>query len=115
MERLTTKISKDKVLKQLVFTKGHIRQACENANIGRTQFYHWLNTDNDFREKFINVYEGIKEYNQAQQLRTVYYPKDKINYGGKNSKTEELSPEMMEDIAADIELDEQSRKQKRRK
>lgn len=45
-----TELNKKAVLKALEASLGVATQACKIAGVGRTQFYHWLATDEDFAQ-----------------------------------------------------------------
>lgn len=59
MKRLTTEINQDKVIECLKQSGGHVRLACKNAIIGPTQFYYWINHDDEFKERVNDVYSRL--------------------------------------------------------
>ena len=69
MERWSTKIKKNKALVQYALTEGNIKQSAKNAHVGRTQFYQWLKTDDDFRNRCEQILSSIKEYNKTQRIK----------------------------------------------
>lgn len=59
MKRLTTQINQDKAIESLKQSGGDIQSACKHAIIGRTQFYHWINHDDEFKERVVDVYTRL--------------------------------------------------------
>lgn len=68
---------------------GFVSIACENAKIGRTTYYRWLEEDSDFRQKCSDIEEANIDYAENKlltQIRegnttaTIFYLKTK----GKN-------------------------------
>lgn len=68
---------------------GFVGVACENANIGRSTYYRWLDEDSDFRQRCRDIEEANIDYAENKllsQIRegnttaTIFYLKTK----GKN-------------------------------
>jgi hypothetical protein len=71
MERISTKIKKEKALKQLVITRGNIQLTAIYACISRSQFYYWLANDEIFKKQCMEILEGINQYCFNQRLSKI--------------------------------------------
>lgn len=85
----STEHKKKAILEALEKTLGVVTTACKNIGIGRTQFYHWLKTDADFKSKVDDISNVSLDFVESQlfkQIRagstaaTIFYLKTK----GKN-------------------------------
>ena len=81
-----TEQSKKRVLKALEESLGIVTNACKEAEIGRTQFYEWINTDEDFAKAVLSVEDIALDFAESQlhkQIRegiptsTIFYLKTK--------------------------------------
>jgi len=75
MEQNRTQINKDRMLLALESSLGVVTTALKKAELSRTNFYKWLQDDNDFAKK-VGEIENI----QKDFIKSMYYEcvKDKI-------------------------------------
>lgn len=50
---------------------GNVKEACEIAGIGRTQFYHWRRTDKEFKQATLDVKEGLIDLAEQKLMEKV--------------------------------------------
>jgi len=84
-----TELHKKAVIDALEKTLGVVTTACKQAGIGRTQFYEWLKTDEEFRKQVEDIQNVALDYAESQLHKqigdgstaaTIFYLKTK----GKN-------------------------------
>lgn len=84
-----TELHKKAVIDALEKTLGVVTTACKQVGIGRTQFYEWLKTDEDFRKQVEDIQNVALDYAESQLHKqigdgstaaTIFYLKTK----GKN-------------------------------
>ena len=81
-----TEHSKKAVLEALEQSLGIVTTACKSAGIGRTIYYEWLKTDEDFRKKVTEL-ENValdfaesqlhKQINNGNSSATIFFLKTK--------------------------------------
>ncbi len=88
---------KEKFLKALANGYGIIATACEAIGIGRSTYYRWYNTDQEFKEKVDEVTETqvdfvesklIQAINAGDTTATIFYLKTKGKKRGYNEKAQ---------------------------
>lgn len=77
-----TNNNKKRALECLEESKGIVSAACQNANISRTQFYEWVNTDPEFKAAVEAVNESAIDHVESKLL-------EKINGVSMATKTNE--------------------------
>jgi hypothetical protein len=84
-----TELHKKAVIDALEKTLGVVTTACKQVGIGRTQFYEWLKTDDEFRKQVEDIQNVALDYAESQLHKqigdgstaaTIFYLKTK----GKN-------------------------------
>lgn len=84
-----TELHKKAVIDALEKTLGVVTTACKQVGIGRTQFYEWLKTDEEFRKQVEDIQNVALDYAESQLHKqigdgstaaTIFYLKTK----GKN-------------------------------
>ena len=84
-----TEQHKKAILEALEKSLGVVTTSCKKVGIGRTQFYHWLNDDNEFRTKVDDIQNVALDFAESQLHKqigdgntsaTIFYLKTK----GKN-------------------------------
>lgn len=84
-----TELHKKAVIEALEKTLGVVTTACKQVGIGRTQFYEWLKTDEEFRKQVEDIQNVALDYAESQLHKqigdgstaaTIFYLKTK----GKN-------------------------------
>ena len=84
-----TELHKKAVIEALEKTLGVVTTACKQIGIGRTQFYEWLKTDEEFRKQVEDIQNVALDYAESQLHKqigdgstaaTIFYLKTK----GKN-------------------------------
>lgn len=68
-KQLRTKLNQEKALEHLKLANGNVEIACNNASLSRSQFYKWLDIDEDFRAAVIAIYQNLTSYANAKLLR----------------------------------------------
>jgi hypothetical protein len=84
-----TEQHKKAILEALEKSLGVVTTSCKKVGIGRTQFYNWLNDDNEFRTKVDDIQNVALDFAESQLHKqigdgntsaTIFYLKTK----GKN-------------------------------
>jgi len=84
-----TEQHKKAILEALEKSLGVVTTSCKKVGIGRTQFYNWLNDDNEFRTKVNDIQNVALDFAESQLHKqigdgntsaTIFYLKTK----GKN-------------------------------
>lgn len=63
--------NKKAVLKCLEESRGIVTTACQNANISRSQFYEWQNTDPEFKAAVEAVNESAIDHVESKLLEKI--------------------------------------------
>jgi len=88
---IKTKAAKAAMLKALTANLGIVTNACQQANLSRTQHYQWLKDDKaysqaveDIGEQAIDFVEGslFKQIKNQQTAPTIFYLKTKAKHRG---------------------------------
>lgn len=58
VEQLKRKLAKNRMIKALTATEGHVSKACKLAKCGRTQHYEWLKEDAKYNQKVEDINEA---------------------------------------------------------
>lgn len=66
-----TEHNKKRVLDELEGQYGIVTTACRRANVGRTQFYHWVNTDPEFAAKVKDIKEQVIDFTENKLLKAI--------------------------------------------
>lgn len=70
MERTTEQRKKD-VLKALSETRGIITDACRKAQVSRTQFYTWRDTDEEFKKELDDITEEAVDFVEGKLFELI--------------------------------------------
>ena len=75
MEQNRTKVGKERVLKALEKSLGIVSTALKMVDLSRTNYYKWLNEDDEFKKKVQEIEAIEKDF-----IRSKYYEciKDKV-------------------------------------
>lgn len=65
------KLQKELVIICLEMSFGIVNTACKNAQIGRTTYYEWYNTDMEFREKCQEITESQIDLAEAALFKNI--------------------------------------------
>lgn len=66
-----TDSNKKRVLECLEESRGIVTTACQNANIARSQFYEWVNTDPEFKAAVEAVNESAIDHVESKLLEKI--------------------------------------------
>lgn len=92
-----TEQHKKAILEALEKSLGVVTTSCKKVGIGRTQFYNWLNDDNEFRTKVDDIQNVALDFAESQLHKqigdgntsaTIFYLKTKGKKRGYVERTE---------------------------
>lgn len=66
-----TKALKAKFLESLNGYRGIVLSACEAANVSRSTYYHWLNTDAEFKKRVEEITENQLDFVESKLLDNI--------------------------------------------
>ena len=66
-----TEHSKKRVIEALEKSLGVVTTACKIADVGRTQFYHWLKEDEKFASKVIEIADVALDFAESQLFNQI--------------------------------------------
>lgn len=66
IERAQTEHNKKAILKALENTLGVVQPACKITGVSRTQFYHWLKTDAEFKSEVEDIRNIALDFAESQ-------------------------------------------------
>ena len=114
---MTTEIKKKAVLQALEQTLGVVTAACQQAGVGRTQYYQWLKEDPEFLQDVKDLKNVAKDFVESQLFKqikdgntsaTIFYLKTQAKDRGYVERMEHLdlteSP-VFPDITPEDEID----------
>jgi hypothetical protein len=93
-------IKKALVLQCLVESHGVVTMACNNADVGRTTFYAWMNEDSEFKKEVEDITEQAIDYVESKlyllienqdTAATLFYLKTKGRKRGYQERIEETN------------------------
>ena len=102
--RQRTIINKAKVIEALNASGGIVQAACKSSNVGRTQFYEWMKTDEAFKAQVEDIYKRVFQYtttkvycqaydgNEKAQLRLHSLTKNKFSLKGTSGIINKVQP-----------------------
>lgn len=68
-KQLRTILNQEKAIEHLKLANGNVELACINADLSTSQFYKWVNVDQDFKNRVLEVYQNFNSYANARLLR----------------------------------------------
>lgn len=63
--------AKERVIKALKDTKGHISKALEQAGVSRTAFYEWKKNDAEFRQAVEDTEESLIDFVESKLMQNI--------------------------------------------
>ncbi len=96
-EQKRTRLSKKLLLESLEASLGIVTEACEKAGLSRTQHYHWMSEDEEYKKavdsidsKFIDFAETSlkKQIKEGNTTATTFFLRTRGRKRGYNEKQE---------------------------
>jgi len=90
------------VIAALESSLGIVTTACQKTGVGRTQFYNWVKTDEEFSEKVKDIENIAFDFVESQLFRqiqennvqaTMFYLRTKGKNRGYSERTEIVGPD----------------------
>lgn len=95
-----TNINKKRMLEALTKTLGVVTQACEEADVSRTQFYKWVNEDDEFKKEVESVSDIAIDFTESKLFKQIdeenitaiiFYLKTKAKHRGYIERQENIN------------------------